>query len=148
MARYACDLAAGESTNAAASALSEQLVHPGRDAGAVVGTHLAADDAVVAKCCPHGEAMITGRGDVDVLVVIVHCEMRPRGHFCLRDRPHSVRHRPNAKLGGLPGRHHNGGRSLAGGRRAADDAVVAEHRFQLRVLSIFARAPLFKAPSR
>jgi hypothetical protein len=104
MARYACDLAAGESANAAASALSEKLVDPGRDAGVVVGTHSAADDAVVAKCRPHGEAMFACRGNVNVLVVVVHREMRPRGHSCLRDRPRSVGHRPNAKLGGLPGR--------------------------------------------
>jgi hypothetical protein len=148
MARYACDLAAGESANAAASALLEQLVDPGRDARAVVGTHLAADDAVVAECRPHGEATLAGRGDVDVLVVVVHREMRPRGHSCLRDRPRSVGHRPNAKLGGLPRRRFIGGRSLAGRRRAADDAVVAERRFQLRVLAILARVPLFKAPSR
>ncbi len=125
MARYACDLAAGESANAATSALSEQLVDPGRNAGAVVGTHSAADDAVVAECHPHGEAAFAGRGNVDVLVVIVHHEMRPRGHSCLRNRPRSVGHRPNAKLGGLPGRRLIGGQSLAGGRRAANDAVVA-----------------------
>ncbi len=96
MARYACDLAAGASANAAASALSEKLVDPGRDAGAVLGTHSAADDAVVAECRPHGEAMFAGRGNIDVLVFIAHCEMRPRGHSCLRDRPLSVGPRPKA----------------------------------------------------
>ncbi len=79
MARYACDLAAGESANAAASALSEKLVDPGRDVGAVVGTHLAADDAVVAECRPRGEATFAGRGNVDVLVVVFHREMCPVG---------------------------------------------------------------------
>jgi hypothetical protein len=145
MARYACDLAAGESANTAASALSEKLVDPGRDTGAVVGTHSAANDAVVAKCHPHGKATFAGRGDVDVLVVVVHHEMRPRGHSCLRDRPCSVGHRPNAKLGGLPGRRLIGGRSLAGGRRAVNDAVVAERRFQLRVLAIFGASAIVQS---
>ncbi len=79
MARYACDLAAGESANAAASALSEKLVDPGCDAGGVVGTHSAADDAVVAECRPHGKAMFAGRGDVNILVLVVHREMCPVG---------------------------------------------------------------------
>jgi hypothetical protein len=147
MARYACDLAAGESANAAASALSEKLVDPGRNAGAVIGTHSAADDAVVAECRLHGKATFAGRGDINILVVVVHREMRPRGHSCLCNCPCSVGHRPNAKLGGLPGRRLIGGQSVAGGRRAADNAVVAKRRFQLRVFAILARAPLFKVPS-
>jgi hypothetical protein len=96
MARYACNLAAGASANAAASTLLEKLVDPGRNAGAVLGTHLAADDAVVAECRPHGEATFAGRGDVDVLVVVIHHEMCPRGHSCLRDCPRFVGPRPNA----------------------------------------------------
>jgi hypothetical protein len=86
--------------------------------GAASSTHSVANNVVIAERWYHGEDTFSGRGDVDVLVIVIHRKMRPCGHSYPRDRPRSVGQRPSAYHGGPP--------SLARGSRAADDAVVAD----------------------
>jgi hypothetical protein len=69
----------------------------------LAGGRRAANDAVVAKHHRHGKATFDGCGNVNVLVVVVHHEVRCCGHSRPRDRPRFVGHRSEAWLGAFPG---------------------------------------------
>ncbi len=69
----------------------------------LAGGRRAADDAVVAKCRRHGKATFDGCGNVNVLLIVVHCEVRCCGHSRPRDRPRFVGRRSEAWLGAFPG---------------------------------------------
>jgi hypothetical protein len=68
----------------------------GRAVGAAGSTHSIADNAVVTECCPPGKATFDGRGDVNVLVVTVHCAVRCCGQSYPHNHLSCVGRRPNA----------------------------------------------------
>ncbi len=99
------------------------------------GGRCAANDAVVAKRRRPGEARFNGRGDVDVLVVVIHREVRRCGHSRPCDRPRFVGRRSEAWLGGLPRCHPASGRSLADRHCQAALAGLCWHR-QSRLITL------------